>query len=489
MGTHRANPGQQQVMPTPPPAGSGSVKATDGSTITWTTAANGTVTAVGTGGAKMVIAKYQPLQSAAGGIVTAGVQTTSGQPAGHPLSAAGTHKSAGVTTGTSTGPSSPVTGASGTQTQWSVAGQKPYLIVRSLTNSATNLASVQIIAAAASLLIEMTVKGTATTVPAKISGKHGATSVKWSGQFDLTANPKTALAVLPGWPSTAFEQQLREAAYFKPASEVLAAQQPGVQAKDSEAAAYERAVVWGIFGAVGAAATGPGVLVIVIVGLAGFDASIWADTITLMNENSVDPDPPPNLDFPDDEQPDDGCFAEGTLVSLGNGGLQVIERIALDDLIASRDESSGQNCAGRVTHTWAHRGKNTIDLTLENGERVRTTAVHRIFAVDKGIVPAAELRVGDRVETLTGVPLAIVNITPGPNNMTVHNLTVEGLHTYFVGEAGVWVHNAKQTSQDDPPPPIDDGGDDGGDGSDTGTSGSGKGDGGGAGGGTSGPPA
>jgi hypothetical protein len=373
-----------------------------------------------------------------------------------------------------------------------VTGQNPYLTIRSLTNSATNLVSVQIVAAAGSLLVEMTVKGTATTVPAKISGKHGATSVDWSGQFNLTANPKTALAGVPGWPSTAFQQELREAAYFNPACEVLAAPQPGVQAKSSTGATYGRAVIWGIGGvlAAAAAATGPAaVLIIVAGGLAGFDASLWSDIITQLDEDSVDPDPPPNLDLPDDEQPDDGCFAEGTLVSLGNGGLQVIERIALDDLIASRDESSGQNCAGRVTHTWAHRGKNTIDLTLETGERVRTTAVHRIFAVGKGIVPAAELRVGDRVETLAGVALAIVNITPGPNNMTVHNLTVEGLHTYFVGEAGVWVHNAKHTSQDDPPPPDDGSGDDGVDGSDTGTSGSGKGDGGGAGVGSSGPPA
>ena len=87
----------------------------------------------------------------------------------------------------------------------------------------------------------------------------------------------------------------------------------------------------------------------------------------------------------------------------------------------------------------------------------RTTAPHRFFTLERGIVAAGELQVGERLQTLAGVPRAIINIEPGPAGATVYNLTVEGLHTYFVADAGVWVHNDKHTEPDDPPPPDPDG--------------------------------
>ena len=39
---------------------------------------------------------------------------------------------------------------------------------------------------------------------------------------------------------------------------------------------------------------------------------------------------------------------------------------------------------------------------------------------------------------------------------TVYNLTVARLHTYFVGDSDVWVHNAERQEEE----PPDDGGDD-----------------------------
>jgi hypothetical protein len=39
---------------------------------------------------------------------------------------------------------------------------------------------------------------------------------------------------------------------------------------------------------------------------------------------------------------------------------------------------------------------------------------------------------------------------------TVYNLTVSRLHTYFVGGADLWVHNAKRQEVDPPDPGGDD---------------------------------
>jgi hypothetical protein len=162
---------------------------------------------------------------------------------------------------------------------------------------------------------------------------------------------------------------------------------------------------------------------------------------------------PAEPDIPDNPL-DEGCFAAGTCVSLEDGKHRVIEEIAVGDLVASRDEISGQRGGARpVTRTWIHHDKQTIDLTLETGERIRTTSVHRIFTLERGLVTAGQLSVGDHVKTLAGISQPIVAIAPGPAGVTVHNLTVDRSHTYFVGEAGVWVHNDKGEPAPDEPGP------------------------------------
>jgi hypothetical protein len=83
-------------------------------------------------------------------------------------------------------------------------------------------------------------------------------------------------------------------------------------------------------------------------------------------------------------------------------------------------------------------------LRLQNGETIRTTSVHRVFTAERGVIDVAELKPGDQVETLYAGPQAIQDITPGPSSVTVHNLTVDDYHTYFVGAAGMWVHNEKK---------------------------------------------
>jgi hypothetical protein len=91
-------------------------------------------------------------------------------------------------------------------------------------------------------------------------------------------------------------------------------------------------------------------------------------------------------------------------------------------------------------------------------EQLRMTRVHRLFSAERGLVPASELRVGDHLRTEVGEDREVISIAAGAMGVTVHNVTVEGSHTYFVGQARIWVHNDKHTtSQDDPPsPPPDD---------------------------------
>jgi hypothetical protein len=137
-----------------------------------------------------------------------------------------------------------------------------------------------------------------------------------------------------------------------------------------------------------------------------------------------------------------GCFAAGTPVLIDSHRARAIEDVGPDDLVASRDEVSRTDGSRRVVRLSTHQSKPTIDLQLESGEKIRTTSVHRVFTVEQGVVNVGSLRVGDHVETLSSGPQAIVALTPG-ESATVHNLTIADYHTYFVGKAGMWVHNDK----------------------------------------------
>ncbi len=61
----------------------------------------------------------------------------------------------------------------------------------------------------------------------------------------------------------------------------------------------------------------------------------------------------------------------------------------------------------------------------------------------EGFVPAGRLAVGNAVVTRAGPPAVVVAIEHRRLPLVVHNLRVEGAHTYFVGLSGggVWVHN------------------------------------------------
>src|SRR5262249_28497925 len=55
---------------------------------------------------------------------------------------------------------------------------------------------------------------------------------------------------------------------------------------------------------------------------------------------------------------------------------------------------------------------------------------------------AQSLRPGDAIYSLRDGWLRVSNATWTDRRTTVYNLKVDEFHTYFVGEAGAWVHNA-----------------------------------------------
>ena len=74
-------------------------------------------------------------------------------------------------------------------------------------------------------------------------------------------------------------------------------------------------------------------------------------------------------------------------------------------------------------------------------EPLEPTPPHRFKSLDRGDwIPAAELRVGETLESKTG-QTRVDGTAEQPGLHQVYNVEVEGEHHFFVGETGVLVHN------------------------------------------------
>jgi hypothetical protein len=97
-----------------------------------------------------------------------------------------------------------------------------------------------------------------------------------------------------------------------------------------------------------------------------------------------------------------------------------------------------------VTGRFRHQAAKVLNLVVESAkEPIGTTDVHPFWSEDRqAFIPAGELRIGETLRTLPGSQTHVLaKMARGPPE-DVFNLEVEGLHTYYVGDQGVLVHNA-----------------------------------------------
>lgn len=138
------------------------------------------------------------------------------------------------------------------------------------------------------------------------------------------------------------------------------------------------------------------------------------------------------------------CFAGETPV-LTPEGERPIASIAPGDLVLAKDVQTGVTSVRRVLATKVTLDKPTLGLELRDAaaphsEVIAVTAEHPFWVPARGWVAAGELAAGDVVTTPVGTAV-VVSLAPRAEVVPVHNLEVEGDHTYFVGSAHVLVHN------------------------------------------------
>jgi RHS repeat-associated protein len=169
-----------------------------------------------------------------------------------------------------------------------------------------------------------------------------------------------------------------------------------------------------------------------------------------------------------------GCnsFTPQTLVLMADGTKKPISRIKPGEKVVATDPRTGRTRVETVTGTIIGSGKKKlVELSLkvhtekpEAGSE-RTIVVNRITATEghpfwvpglRQWVTAGKLKKGQRLQTLAGDRIEITEATHRKSRLTVHNLTVNDVHTYYVmaGISPVLVHNAGDRSDPEQVCPI-----------------------------------
>ena len=133
-------------------------------------------------------------------------------------------------------------------------------------------------------------------------------------------------------------------------------------------------------------------------------------------------------------------FTPSTLVATPSGDKPIGD-LKVGDTVTARDPDTGETSAQPVEAVLVHDDAVTGTVVID-GENVSTTPEHPFFSLDRGFVPAKDLRVGELVASESGDPGRVDAVVWDGGPQRMWNLTVATDHTFFVGHGGWWVHNA-----------------------------------------------
>lgn len=142
-------------------------------------------------------------------------------------------------------------------------------------------------------------------------------------------------------------------------------------------------------------------------------------------------------------------FPSGTPVLLADGSRRAIEDIRIGDRVIATDPERPITAARPVTNVITTEGdKDFTRLTLatDRGPATVTATDNHPFWLDEDDQRwknAGDLRVGDTLRTPNGTSVAVAEVRDQQGPQRTHDLTVNGLHTYYVlaGETPLLVHN------------------------------------------------
>ncbi len=131
-----------------------------------------------------------------------------------------------------------------------------------------------------------------------------------------------------------------------------------------------------------------------------------------------------------------GCFAPGTLITLGDGSTRAIENIKVGDVITTRKSDNSGLVESKVTGT--HSAKVGGYMIINDSLRLTPDHILRLNGLWR---TAGDIQVGDKLTGIDGDDIVVASIAWQLGEFSVYNLEIKDYHTFIAD--GYWVHNQK----------------------------------------------
>jgi Pretoxin HINT domain len=117
-----------------------------------------------------------------------------------------------------------------------------------------------------------------------------------------------------------------------------------------------------------------------------------------------------------------------------------IESLSAGDHVLAFDPETGTASTAAVSDAYAREVPGVIAIAIGR-VTISVTCEHPFWVPGDGWRSAGELSAGTTLQCQSGRGIAVTTIARHDRPTTVHNLTVDGVSTYFVSPVGVLVHN------------------------------------------------
>jgi hypothetical protein len=121
--------------------------------------------------------------------------------------------------------------------------------------------------------------------------------------------------------------------------------------------------------------------------------------------------------------------------------MRPIETVEVgDEVWASGGEDNGLFTVSRVYTRYVTE----LLLLTVDGHVIETTADHPFWVDGIGFTPAGNLVPGDMLRGLSGAARVVDSVSRLQGEFSVHNFEVESVHSYFVSDLALLVHNMEK---------------------------------------------
>ncbi|MFD9502053.1 polymorphic toxin-type HINT domain-containing protein [Streptomyces sp. NPDC060035] len=166
-------------------------------------------------------------------------------------------------------------------------------------------------------------------------------------------------------------------------------------------------------------------------------------------------DPPKKDDQPEKPTtcPVSHSFPPGTPVLVATGKRVPIESLRAGDEVVATDPVRGVSGVRRVTETFTTYDDKEFTRLSTSAGQVTATDTHPFWLTGRQRwVDAGDIVTGDRLRLPGGASLLVTGVSRYTGQQTTHDLSVEGVHAYYVGigAASALVHNNDCEFETDP---------------------------------------